>query len=79
MTKTLLVDLPSAGDPLDNVEGITLGPKLPDGRQSLLLVSDDNFSPQQITQFVAFACDFGVFGRAQRYRSRRSPSYRCRR
>ena len=55
MTKTLLVDLPSAVDPLDNVEGITLGPKLPDGRQSLLLVSDDNFSPQQITQFVAFA------------------------
>ena len=55
MTKTLLVDLPSAVDPLDNVEGITLGPALPDGRQSLLLVSDDNFSPQQITQFVAFA------------------------
>jgi hypothetical protein len=55
MTKTLLVDLPSTVDPLDNVEGVTLGPKLPDGRQSLLLVSDDNFSPQQITQFVAFA------------------------
>ena len=40
---------------LDNVEGITLGPKLSDGRQSVVLVSDDNFSPQQITQFLAFA------------------------
>ena len=55
MTKTLLVDLPSTVDPLDNIEGITLGPTLSDGRRSLLLVSDDNFSPQQITQFVAFA------------------------
>jgi hypothetical protein len=54
MTKTLLFDLPGTVDPLDNVEGITLGPELPDGRQSLVLVSDDNFSPKQITQFVAF-------------------------
>ncbi|MDT5015495.1 MAG: hypothetical protein QOD39_1655 [Mycobacterium sp.] len=55
MTKTLLVDLTTAVDPLDNIEGITLGPKLSDGRQSLVMVSDDNFSPQQITQFLAFA------------------------
>ena len=55
MTKTLLVDLPSTVDPLDNIEGITLGPTLSDGRQSLLLVSDNNFSPQQFTQFVAIA------------------------
>jgi hypothetical protein len=55
MEKTLLVNLTSTVDPLDNVEGITLGPTLPDGRQSLVLVSDDNFSPRQITQFVAFA------------------------
>jgi len=57
MTKSLLVDLTTTPGltPLDNVEGITLGPKLPDGRQSVVLVSDDNFSPTQITQFVAFA------------------------
>ena len=36
---------------LDNVEGITLGPKLSDGRQSVVLVTDDNFSPRQMTQF----------------------------
>ncbi|MCT7660335.1 esterase-like activity of phytase family protein [Mycobacterium deserti] len=55
MTKTLLADLTATVEKLDNIEGITLGPQLPDGRQSLLLVSDDNFSPQQVTQFVAFA------------------------
>lgn len=55
MTKTLLVDLPGTVDPLDNIEGITLGPTLPDGRQSVVLVSDDNFSADQFTQFLAFA------------------------
>jgi len=38
-----------------NVEGITLGPTLPDGRQSAVLVSDNNFSPSQLTQFLLFA------------------------
>lgn len=57
MTKTLLADLTTTPGlkPLDNIEGITLGPKLPDGRQSVVMVSDDNFSPTQITQFLAFA------------------------
>ncbi|MCV7221521.1 esterase-like activity of phytase family protein [Mycolicibacterium elephantis] len=55
MTKTPLVDLTDVVDPLDNVEGATLGPTLPDGRQSLVLVSDDNFSADQFTQFLAFA------------------------
>ncbi|WP_233214627.1 esterase-like activity of phytase family protein [Mycobacterium sp. 4858] len=57
MTKTLAVDLSSTPglSPLDNVEGITLGPKLPDGRQSVVLVSDNNFSPRQVTQFLLLA------------------------
>jgi hypothetical protein len=57
MTKTLLADLSATPglDPLDNIEGITLGPRLPDGRQAVVLVSDDNFSPRQVTQFVVFA------------------------
>ena len=53
--KTLLFDLHSLGIPLDNVEGMTLGPKLPDGRQSLVLVSDNNFAASQFTQFLLFA------------------------
>lgn len=57
MSKTLAVDLSATPGlaPLDNVEGITLGPTLPDGRQSVVLVSDNNFSPAQVTQFLLFA------------------------
>ena len=39
---------------LDNVEGMTLGPVLPNGQQSLVLVSDNNFSATQFTQILAF-------------------------
>lgn len=53
--KTLLLDLGTLGIPLDNVEGMTLGPKLPDGRQSLVMVSDNNFAASQFTQFLLFA------------------------
>jgi hypothetical protein len=57
MTKTLIADLSATPglSPLDNIEGITLGPKLPDGRQSVVLVSDNNFAPGQVTQFVLLA------------------------
>jgi hypothetical protein len=55
--KTLLLDLRTLGIPLDNVEGMTLGPQLPDGRQSLVLVSDNNFAASQFTQFLLFALD----------------------
>jgi hypothetical protein len=53
--KTLLLDLKALGIPLDNVEGMTFGPDLPDGRRSLVLVSDNNFSPAAFTQFLLFA------------------------
>jgi 3-phytase/alkaline phosphatase D len=55
--KTLVLDLDDVGIPLDNVEGMTFGPRLPDGRRSLLLVSDNNFSPAAFTQFLLFAVD----------------------
>jgi len=57
--KKLLLDLDDLGIRLDNLEGMTLGPRLPDGSQSLLLVSDDNFSAKQITQFLLFRLKFG--------------------
>lgn len=41
----------------DNVEGMTFGPKLPDGRQVLIVVSDNNFNPSQTTQFIALAVE----------------------
>jgi hypothetical protein len=39
---------------LDNIEGITLGPVLPNGNRSLIVVSDNNFNPNQRTLFIAF-------------------------
>jgi hypothetical protein len=55
--KTLLLDLRTLGLPLDNVEGMTIGPDLPDGRRSVVLVSDNNFAASQFTQFLLFALD----------------------
>ncbi|MEO9572024.1 MAG: esterase-like activity of phytase family protein [Polaribacter sp.] len=39
---------------IDNIEGITFGPKLENGNQSLLLITDDNFQAygRQINQFI---------------------------
>jgi hypothetical protein len=54
VNKKLVLDLSTLDIYLDNLEGMTLGPRLPDGSQSLLLVSDDNFSDTQLTQFLLF-------------------------
>ena len=48
------LDLATLGVPLDNLEGMALGARLPDGTQSLLLVSDDNFNDAQRSQFLLF-------------------------
>lgn len=53
--KRLLLDLDSLGLTLDNLEGMTLGPQLPDGSRALLLVSDNNFTPGQVSQFLLFS------------------------
>ncbi|MFC4560021.1 esterase-like activity of phytase family protein [Virgibacillus kekensis] len=55
LNKELIVNLNSLGlDKVDNVEGMTWGKKLPNGNDSLVLVSDNNFNDSQITQFIAF-------------------------
>ncbi|NJR66132.1 MAG: phytase [Leptolyngbyaceae cyanobacterium CRU_2_3] len=41
----------------DNIEGIEFGPKLADGRQSIVLVSDNNFSGTQFTQILTLSAD----------------------
>jgi hypothetical protein len=55
--KTLLLDLADLHLPLDNVEGMTFGPRLQDGRRSVVLVSDNNFAASQFTQFLLFALE----------------------
>lgn len=54
LRKQLQLNLNDLGIYLDNLEGMTLGPRLSDGSQSLILVSDDNFKDDQITQFLLF-------------------------
>lgn len=54
LRKQLLLDLQNLGIHLDNLEGMTFGERLPDGSQSLILVSDDNFNQKQVTQFLIF-------------------------
>ena len=54
MAKRLLLDLDVLGIRLENTEGVTFGPQLPNGRQSLILMADNNFRRSQTTQFLAF-------------------------
>ena len=52
--KQLLMDFQTLSKvTLDNIEGLTFGPQLPDGRQSLIVVSDNNFQSAQHTQILA--------------------------
>ncbi|MBF2075594.1 MAG: esterase-like activity of phytase family protein [Synechococcales cyanobacterium C42_A2020_086] len=61
--KRLLLDLSDLGIPLDNLEGMTLGPLLPDGTQSLVLISDDNFNELQTTELLLFRLRSGAAAR----------------
>lgn len=51
--KQLVLDFAKLDIIPDNLEGMTLGPRLADGSQTLLLVSDNNFG-QQPTQLLLF-------------------------
>jgi 3-phytase len=56
-TKVPLVHMKDIGVEADNLEGMTLGPRLPNGKPSLIVISDDNFSvfkPAQVNQFLLF-------------------------
>lgn len=55
VSKKLLLDFTTILTTTDNLEGLAFGPLLPDGRQSLIVMSDNNFNEQQFTQFLAFA------------------------
>lgn len=53
-TKKLILNMDDLGIFIDNIEGITFGPKLSNGKQSILFVSDNNFSDKQKTQILLF-------------------------
>lgn len=54
LKKKLLFDFDSLNRHIDNFEGITFGPKLPNGNQSLIFCVDNNFSKSQTQQFFLF-------------------------
>ncbi len=55
LKKKLLLNLTDLGIYLDNLEGMCLGSRLPDGSRSLILISDDNFNDEQDTQILLFS------------------------
>jgi myo-inositol-hexaphosphate 3-phosphohydrolase len=62
IAKRLLLELDGSelGITLDNVEGMTFGPDLPDGRRTLVLVSDNDFGlfdGTEFSQFLLFALE----------------------
>lgn len=59
VSKSLVFDIEADfGVAPDNLEGMTFGPMLPDGRHLLIIVSDNNFNPaNQLTQFIAVAVE----------------------
>ena len=58
MEKTLLVDLADLGVDPDNIEGLSFGPVLDDGRPTLLMVADNNFQPEvQRNQLLVLAVE----------------------
>jgi hypothetical protein len=57
MSQRVIFAFDDLGIPIDNIEGMTFGPPLPDGRQTLVIVSDNNFAASQFTQFIVLALD----------------------
>lgn len=54
VTKKLLLNMDALGIYVDNIEGITFGPQLPNGHRTLLLIADNNFEALEKTQFFLF-------------------------
>ena len=53
-SKQLLLNMDDLGIYIDNVEGITFGPQLSDGKRSLIFIVDNNFNPLEKTQVLLF-------------------------
>ena len=50
--KKLLFNFSTLKMRIDNLEGISFGPRLKNGNRSLLVISDNNFNPLEITQLI---------------------------
>jgi hypothetical protein len=52
--KQLLFNMDSLGMYISNVEGVSFGPQLSNGNQTLIFVADNNFREIERTQFLLF-------------------------
>lgn len=53
-SKKLLMNMDDLGIYIDNVEGVTFGPTLSNGHQTLVFVADNNFNPLEQSQVILF-------------------------
>ena len=54
VSKKLLLNMDSLGIYIDNIEGVTFGPRLSNGKRSLIFISDNNFNFFEKTQLLLF-------------------------
>ena len=54
VSKSLVLNMDDLGIFIDNIEGVTFGPELPNGHKTLLFVSDNNFIPFEKMQLLLF-------------------------
>lgn len=54
LKKKLIFDFDTLKQHIDNIEGVSFGPKLSNGHQSLIFCVDNNFTPKQVQQFFLF-------------------------
>ena len=52
--KSLLLNMDELGIYIDNIEGVTFGPLLPNGHKTLIFVADNNFGVLQRSQVLLF-------------------------
>jgi hypothetical protein len=52
--KKLLLNMDDLGIYIDNIEGVTFGPVLPNGHKTLLFIADNNFKSVQKSQLLLF-------------------------
>ena len=54
VSKKLLLNMDDLGIYIDNIEGVTFGPTLPNGHKTLLFMADNNFTQIEKTQLLLF-------------------------
>lgn len=54
LQKKLLLNMDALGIYTDNIEGMCFGPRLPNGKRTLWMIADNNFSPLERTQVFLF-------------------------